>query len=625
MSGGTAKISEKLPSPTPDYDKHPAWRQKSLTPAQLLVYDIRYKVLPIAKDVVLDIDEKPAAALVPDHAPFTDSTHLHRAEKAAKNPIEARRFEQLERDHGWLRHLRLRRSAEEEVPVGDATCRWLHVSSKFTEYLPAFFYALSDDDDNLSDHISAIDYAINRQTRHSKHGQYFAPFQQALGQRDNHTGVQPVLISTPWLDWSVCGPTPPLRFQVDRREGIRSTRSPAHMLRSILQHYYRLEDTADREKLQVFTKHTPWATNKELDLQIRQWYGKYPTSLVVDELWVLIIDAANIVTFSSNVSWKSRWPPLQLAPRIANVSFRNVRNDVRRTRNRTHFEYTAATHALVCLGGAIGMLHRNFWPDIPLCMADRYAGYLEHLQYRLHRAPSTKLVMSLISCYDELNIVIQITVQQLDLLAKLEGIVSNQEHPPSRHRRKQHRGSGTRSAIDYNWEFGTPSAITQPPESATYATNLTASDMDDPLVQAIDNLQRELTDLEQLRDNTNALVIRTIQLVNIRLEDNGKSILVFTVVNVIFLPATFIASFFGMNVSDIRNLDQSQALFWLVAVCVTAGVGALSILIAFRGTHIMESFRVWQDQRKDAREAITAAKERQASTQRRVQQLTFAS
>lgn len=605
MSAGTAEVSEKLPSPTPDYDKHPAWRQKPLTPAQLLVHDVSYKSSKSISDLVLDITEKPAAALVPDRAPYVESFDLLHAAKTAHNPIEARRFEQFEHDFGWIRSLRLQPQEQDIIKAGDVTCRWLHVSSKFPEYISGFFYALSGESADLSNYIRSIDHAVERQTRHSKHGKYFAPFCQVLGPQDHTIGVQPVLISSPWLDWSVCGPAPPLRFQIDRREGFRSVRSSVHMLRSILQHYYRLEDTVDREKLQVFTKHTPWTTNKELDLQIRQWYGRYPTALVVDELWVLVVDAANIVTFSSNVSWKSRWPPLQLASRIANVSFRNMRNDIRRSRTRDKHLYSAASHALICLSGAMGMLHRNFWPDMPLCLTDRYAGYLGHLQYRLHRAPNTKLVMSLISCFDELNIVIQITQQQLELLAGLEGAFHPAAKTQHRHRQLQ-RPRRAQPGIDYSWESSMQAAKTHAAEAPTYTANLTASNLDDPLAQAIDNLQRELVDLEQLRDNTNALIVRTIQLVNIRLEDNGKSILVFTVVTILFMPLNFVASFFGMNVSDIRTLNQTQSLFWTVAVCVTVGVAALSILIAFQGGRILENIRLWRDGRKEARQAAAA-------------------
>ena len=80
-------------------------------------------------------------------------------------------------------------------------------------------------------------------------------------------------MSLPFLDWTVFpGPTPPLRFHVDEREGRTSARTASHPLRSLLQHYYRLEDTSDRERAQVFTRHRPWNSDRENDLKIRQWY-----------------------------------------------------------------------------------------------------------------------------------------------------------------------------------------------------------------------------------------------------------------------------------------------------------------------------------------------------------------
>jgi Mg2+ and Co2+ transporter CorA len=44
-----------------------------------------------------------------------------------------------------------------------------------------------------------------------------------------------------------------------------------------------------------------------------------------------------------------------------------------------------------------------------------------------------------------------------------------------------------------------------------------------------------------------------------------KAALAFTTVTVFFLPLTMLASVFGMNSFDIRNMDQGQGLFWWVA------------------------------------------------------------
>ena len=288
--------------------------------------------------------------------------------------------------------------------------------------------------------------------------------------RQRSNGVQsPLLMSLPLLDWTVHpGPPPSLRFQVDKRAQYTSSRAIMHPLRSALQYYYRLEDTADREMSQVFTKHKPWQTDREVDLSVRRWYvgylflailmsrryGQYPTGLVVDELWILQVDDSHVVTFSSNQTWKARFPPLQLPSRIREVSFRAMRNN--RRHGQSLEEYNGTIHLIACLHGAVGMLHRSFWSEIspgpPLPCAERYAGYLSTLvsphsqtaftvvqtewlrkllstllqqllkrdkQYRLHRKPNAKLVSDLLQAQDELNIIMEISRKQHRLMDEL--------------------------------------------------------------------------------------------------------------------------------------------------------------------------------------------------------------
>jgi Mg2+ and Co2+ transporter CorA len=44
-----------------------------------------------------------------------------------------------------------------------------------------------------------------------------------------------------------------------------------------------------------------------------------------------------------------------------------------------------------------------------------------------------------------------------------------------------------------------------------------------------------------------------------------KAALTFTTVTVLFLPMTLLASIFGMNTSDIRNMNDGQWIFWVIA------------------------------------------------------------
>ena len=557
-----------------DWHADAYWRNRRLSPAQLQIHDIRLEAWKHNAGAMLEMREVLSSTLLPDLDGRDNLMHNIAIEETTKIRNEQIRLKSLATEFGWMNCLRSKKVQESlSDPPESRKCRWIHISSKFSDYLSGCLLGLSDWSTNPHKTVAALqqlEHCVNQQERFSKHGRYFAPFFQHLneGFDDVSDDDAPMLLSVPFLDWTVEGEPPPLRFQVDPREGYQSSRSSSHLLRSILQHFYRLEDTSDRESQQVFTKHKPWLTDRNLDLKVRRWYGHHPTSLNVDELWILVIDARHVVTFSSNQSWKSRWPPLQLSARIMEVSFRGIRNAYMNSSHEP--DYTSSTHVVAALSGALGMMHRSFWSDITLCLSDRYASYLGHLQYRLHRSPSTKLVMDLLQVQEELNIIISIMSQQIDLITQLQDITSTHRSIPS-------RPLGPAPSATYR--------------QLSFAQNTSSS----PSTQLLDNLHREYTDLLALRENSNALINRTIQLVNIRLEDHGKAILVFTIVTIIFLPLSFISSFFGMNFSDIRDMQQGQGLFWMVAGGATVGTLGVSLVVAFYGGWVGEKVVGWRE------------------------------
>ncbi|KAH8730806.1 hypothetical protein GQ44DRAFT_699888 [Phaeosphaeriaceae sp. PMI808] len=575
--------------PTYDWHADAYWRNRRLSPAQIQIHDVRLEGGRQDAGAMLEMSETLTSTLLFDLQGRDNLAKSIPVEDASKN--QQMQLKSLANEFGWMNCLRsndVQNNTSDSKP--SRKCRWMHISSKFSDYLPGCLLGLSDWSKNSSRTIMALqqlENCINQHERFSKHGRYFAPFfqyleEEASGKYENEDG--PMLLSVPFLDWTVEGETPNLRFRVDPREGYQSSRSTSHLLRSILQHFYRLEDTSDRELQQVFTKHKPWTSDRNLDLKVRRWYGHYPTSLNVDELWILVIDARHVVTFSSNQSWKSRWPPLQLSARILEISFRGIRNALISTSSKhNEQDYTSSTHVIAALSGALGMLHRSFWTDITLCLSDRYASYLGHLQYRLHRNPSTKLVMDLLQVQEELNIIISIMEQQMELVRTLQGGRS-----PERVKRHSH---------DASQPYHLQSLGSLPLENVATYRQVSFSRLSDPAAQLLENLRREYTDLVDLRENSNALINRTIQLVNIRLEDHGKAILVFTIVTIIFLPLSFISSFFGMNFSDIRDMDQTQQLFWVVGGSVTVATVGFSTFLAFYGSAIMEWLVTWREKR----------------------------
>ncbi|KAF2458782.1 hypothetical protein BDY21DRAFT_341310 [Lineolata rhizophorae] len=595
---------ERAVEPQVDWGADPYWRSRRLSPAQILVHDVRVERWRANQyEALLEIKEVLSSSLEPD-LEGRDRVHDGFAiEELTSHRTEQTRLRTVAREYGWLNCLRCR-GVQESVddPEEFKKCRWIHISAKFSEYLDGCLLALSEWNSPKSISnlyaIRQLEHCIQQHERFSKHGRYFSPFVQPLCpdaflNSKGQSVVTPLLISVPFLDWTVEGDPPPLRFQVDKREGYVSSRTQSHPLRSILQHFYRLEDTSDREGSQVFTKHKPWLTDRDLDLKVRRWYGHYPMGLNVDELWILVVDDRHVVTFSSNQSWKSRWPPQQLSARVAEVSFRGIRNNF--LRQEVNPDYTALTHVVACLSSAVGILHRSFWSDMPLCLTDRYAGYLGHLQYRLHRAPSTTLVMDLLQVQEELNIVIKITQQQLNVLHQIDEILKS--HNATQAPQSPRSTTSAEPPPAFN-AFSTPSVPA--PILSTYR-QLSASSLADPSTQLLSNLSRELADLQELHANSTNLLNRTIQLVNIRLEDHGKAILVFTIVTIVFLPLSFVASFFGMNVTDIRDMKQDQRVFWVVSCSVTVVVVSLSTVVAFYGGDMVNTFFKWKERNRAKR------------------------
>jgi Mg2+ and Co2+ transporter CorA len=89
-----------------------------------------------------------------------------------------------------------------------------------------------------------------------------------------------------------------------------------------------------------------------------------------------------------------------------------------------------------------------------------------------------------------------------------------------------------------------------------------------------------LIDCTELRERASRLAIQNVQLVETQLEDNGKAIIIFTVVTIFFLPPTFVTGFFGMNLGG-NNPTGSKDHFWMIALPLTFGVVLLCLFAAF--------------------------------------------
>lgn len=113
------------------------------------------------------------------------------------------------------------------------------------------------------------------------------------------------------------------------------------------------------------------------------------------------------------------------------------------------------------------------------------------------------------------------------------------------------------------------------------------------------DLTTKIHDLEKLQTTLDAIGRHTRQSLEIMEEDHGKAIFVFTTITIIFLPLSFVCGYLGMNTADIRNLEQTQWIFWSAAVPVTAVVVGIAVLLAYKGDEIWKLLKsLWAERRQ---------------------------
>ncbi|KAI1118051.1 hypothetical protein F5Y14DRAFT_400954 [Nemania sp. NC0429] len=122
-------------------------------------------------------------------------------------------------------------------------------------------------------------------------------------------------------------------------------------------------------------------------------------------------------------------------------------------------------------------------------------------------------------------------------------------------------------------------------------------------------IHQRRAEFTQFRRKAAALQQANIYKNETRKDYQEQALYAFTVVTVIFLPLSAISSIFGMNTSDVRELEQGQWLYWATAVPVTVGV----ILIALWWMGELGNAALWLlnlRERQSAAPAPTTAREK---------------
>ncbi|CAN9303169.1 unnamed protein product [Alternaria alternata] len=184
---------------------------------------------------------------------------------------------------------------------------------------------------------------------------------------------------------------------------------------------------------------------------------------------------------------------------------------------------------------------------------DMYRNYVSKVQFEVNHRPSKRLVRSINLIQEELQILISVNRWQSTVIQNYLSVLD-----------------------DSMYETAIPARRGMFPYERILVQN------------CLDQLSLAREDYIDLISRCTPLSDRTKQMLEINEEDHGKAIMVFTVVTVIFLPLSFVTSYFGMNASDIRDMDQKQDLFWSVAIPLTVVTVGSCLLIGYNGNELRD-------------------------------------
>ncbi|KAI5468180.1 hypothetical protein BGZ63DRAFT_373096 [Mariannaea sp. PMI_226] len=203
---------------------------------------------------------------------------------------------------------------------------------------------------------------------------------------------------------------------------------------------------------------------------------------------------------------------------------------------------------------AISLQNRPILRDTSTGAIEVYQKYMSKLRYQASRRPQRRIFLEIHTLEDE-----------LEALAKL---VSSQE-------------TGLRNYKDLLC-----------PDSYRI-TNTTREGLFDVESRYIDTQMKKLgvrrQEIQVLKGKATILKEQVKQTIEILEEGHGKAIRVFTIVTLFFLPLSFTSGFFGMNTTDIRDMEQNQRIFWTISIPLTIGVFTLAFLYGYKGDAIQDS------------------------------------
>ncbi|KAI4148539.1 MAG: hypothetical protein LQ341_001543 [Variospora aurantia] len=162
---------------------------------------------------------------------------------------------------------------------------------------------------------------------------------------------------------------------------------------------------------------------------------------------------------------------------------------------------------------------------------------LEQLALRVEKHSSRRLLQKLNAFEEEVDIISEVLRQQINVLVQLRHCLDPDKFEPPTIARKM-RFKFEKQGIE----------------------------------RILCHIEEQLKYCRELRERAKVLAVQNVQLVETLADDNSRAIFVFTFITVLFLPLSFVAGFFGMNLAGIADSTSTVSHFWYIAVPFTVGI-----------------------------------------------------
>ncbi|KAF2188683.1 hypothetical protein K469DRAFT_703281 [Zopfia rhizophila CBS 207.26] len=96
----------------------------------------------------------------------------------------------------------------------------------------------------------------------------------------------------------------------------------------------------------------------------------------------------------------------------------------------------------------------------------------------------------------------------------------------------------------------------------------------------ISRIRAKQQSFREMSDRATGIAAWNLRAIESNKDRQESAILAFTIVTIVFLPLSFVASIFGMNTKDIRGMSQSQWIYWAAAIPLTLLVVILTMSFA---------------------------------------------